>query len=148
MATWQGITVAEFLAAGFNSTERSAVQAACGGDDGLSSLITDAIAEWRGTIEAAGYELDADTTLVPPSCRRHLIAQVRWQLLTKLSKLTQLQTQERKEAAEAAQEKLDRIESGDAAVEVPDDADEEDQNPAPSFTAATRNFELDDEDGI
>ena len=98
--TWQGISTAEFLAIGFTTDERTSVQAACGGDDSLASLITDAISEWRGVIEAAGYDIDSDTTLVPPSCRRHIIAQVRWQLLVKLSKLQQLQTEERKAAAE------------------------------------------------
>lgn len=145
--TWQGISTAQFLAIGFNATERTAVQAACGGDDGLSSLLTDAISEWRGVIEAAGYDIDSDTTLVPPSCRRHIIAQVRWQLLVKLSKLQQLQTEERKAAAEVAQDKLDRIEEGEASVESPD-VPSEAQTEGPSFTAATNRYTWDDEDGI
>lgn len=145
--TWLGISVAQFLASGFTADERTAVQTACGGDDGLTSILSDAIGEWRGVIEAAGYDIDDDTTLVPPSCRRHIIAQVRWQLLVKLSKLQQLQTEERKSASEVAQEKLDRIEEGKAAVESPE-VPSDDQTPGPSFTTMTRNFELEDEDGI
>jgi hypothetical protein len=144
---WAGISVTEFLAEGFSTDERASVQQACGGDDGLSSILAAAIAEWRGVIEAAGYDVDATTTTVPPSCRRHIIAQVRWQLLIKLSQLKQLQTEERKAAAVVAEGKLEKIEDGDASVESPE-SPAEDQEPGPSFTAATLNFTADDQDGI
>ena len=123
MATWITIAAADFIAEGFNTDERTKLQAAAGGDDGLAELLTSAIAEWRGTIEAAGNTLDADPTLIPPSCKRHIIAQVRWQVLVKFPALRQLQTEERKGAADVAEEFLKRIADGDQPIESPEEED-------------------------
>lgn len=147
MATWATISAADFIAKGFNADERTKLQSAAGGDDGLTSLLTGAIAEWRGVIQAAGYELDSDTTTVPPSCARHIIAQVRWGLLVKFPALKQLQTEERRDQADKAEEVLSDIASGDRPVESPTD-DEEDASPTPRFETPTRNFDRDDQDGI
>lgn len=118
---WVAISAADFVLEGFNSDERAKLQAAAGGDDGLTQILSAAIAEWRGIIQAAGNELDADTTLIPPSCRRHIISQVRWQVLVKFPSLKQLQTEERKDAADKAEEFLQRIAEGDQPIESPDD---------------------------
>lgn len=123
---WSTITVAEFLLEGFNTTERASVLSAAGGDDGLATILTAAIAEWRGVIAAAGADLDADTTTVPPSTRRHIVAQCRWQLLVKLPNLPMLQTDARKEAAERAEEVLEMIAKRELPVEPPEEDDDED----------------------
>lgn len=117
MATWSTITVADFVAEGFNTDERTKLQSAAGGDDGLQDILDAAIAEWRALIEAAGTTLDTDATKVPPSCRRHIIAQARWQVLIKFPSLRQMQTEERKDAAKTAEEILEAIASGDRPVE-------------------------------
>lgn len=119
MATWTAISVADFLLEGFNPDERTKLQEAAGGDDGLSEILAAAIAEWRGLIEAGGNELDVDTTKVPPSCRRHIIAQVRWQALIKWPQLGFQQSDQRKEAAEQADEILEAIATGERPVESP-----------------------------
>lgn len=119
MATvWTTISSTEFIAEGFNPDERTTVQTAAGGDDGLDEILSKAIDEWRGVIDAAGYPLDTTVTnSIPPSCRRHIVAQVRWQLLIKFPALKQLQTDERKLAAQDAEKKLIRIEEGKAPIE-------------------------------
>jgi hypothetical protein len=121
---WVTLSAAEVVTEGFNTTERTAITAAAGADD-VAAIVAAAIAEWRGAIAAAGHELDATTTTIPPSCRRYIVAQVRWQLLLKLSKLTQLQTEERKAAADQAEEALNAIVSGDRSVEDPTDDDDD-----------------------
>lgn len=120
---WVAISVADFVTEGFSATERTAIEAAAGAG-GITALLTAAVAEWRGVIDAAGHELDADTTKIPPSCRRYIISQVRWSLLLTLSQLKQLQTEERKAAADSAEEVLRAIAEGDRAVESPDDTEE------------------------
>ena len=120
---WSTVSVADFIAEGFNASERAAVQAAAGGDDGLSAILTAAIGEWRGAIAAAGGAVDTDTTTVPPQVRRHLIASARWALLIKFPALKAMQTDARKEAAERAEEVLEQIAKGDLPVEPPDDTD-------------------------
>lgn len=146
--SWSTITVAEFLLEGFNTTEREKLQAAAGGDDGLQDILDAAIAEWRGIIEAAGYTMDtASSSTIPPSCRRHIIAQVRWQVLVKFPALRQLQTEERKGAADDAKAKLAKIEDQEAAVESPE-TPAADVTPGPRFGTRTANFDSDDEDGI
>lgn len=117
--SWRTLSVAELILEGFNSDERAKLQTAAGGDDGLSETLTSAIAEWRGVMEAAGYEVDATTTKIPDSCRPHLIASVRWRLLVKFPALRMLQTEERKAEKDKADEKLERIEDQDAAIEPP-----------------------------
>lgn len=120
---WVAISVSDFVTEGFSATERTAIEAAAGAG-GVAALLTSAIAEWRGVIDAAGHDLDADTTKIPPSCRRYIIAQVRWSLLLTLSQLKQLQTEERKAAADDAEEVLRDIASGERAIESPDDTEE------------------------
>lgn len=117
MATWTAIAAADFIAEGFNTDERTKLQSAAGGDDGLTEILASAIAEWRGVIEAAGTTLDPDTTKIPPSCRRHIIAQARWQVLIKFPSLKQLQTEERKLAAEKADEILEQIAKSEIPIE-------------------------------
>jgi hypothetical protein len=117
---WVTLSATDVITEGFNPTERTAVTAAAGADD-LAAIVSSAIAEWRGVIAAAGYELDATETKIPPSCRRYIVSQVRWQLLLKLSKLTQLQTEERKAAADQAEETLNLIAEGKRAIEDPTD---------------------------
>ncbi len=114
---WQTVTVADFIAEGFNASERSAVQTAAGGDDGLQAILDAGIAEWRSAINAADVELDADTTTVPPNVRRHLIAVCRWQLLIKFPALRAMQTDARKEAADRAEDMLMDIAKGELPVE-------------------------------
>lgn len=121
---WVTLSATEFITEGFNPTERTALTAAAGADD-VAAVLSAAIAEWRGVMSAAGQELDATTTTIPPSCRRYIIAQVRWQLLIKMSKLTQIQTEERKAAADQAEEVLRDIASGDRAIEDPTDDDDD-----------------------
>lgn len=121
---WVAISVTDFVTEGFSATERTAIEAAAGAG-GIAAILTGAIAEWRGVISAAGQEVDADTTLIPPSCRRHIIAQVRWSLLLTLSQLKQLQTEERKAANDAAEEVLTAIAEGDRAIEDPDEEADE-----------------------
>ncbi len=116
---WRALSSAEFVLEGFNATEREKLAAAAGGDDGMDSLLPSAIAEWRGVMSAAGYEVDADTAKIPDSCRAHIIASVRWRMLVRFPALRQLQTEERKAAADKADEKLIRIEDQDAAIEPP-----------------------------
>ena len=146
--SWSTITTAAFLAKGFNATERTQLQSAAGGDDGLSDLLTGAIAEWRGILEAAGYPIDEDdTTTVPPSCHRHIIAQVRWELLIKFPSLRNLQTDERKDAARDAKEKLKSIEDRTAAIEPPE-SPAGDVTPGPNFGTRDRNFTRDDQEGL
>jgi len=145
---WATITAAQFVNEGFNAAERAKLQTAAGGDDGLADILSAAIAEWRGIIEAAGYSIDTtDTTTIPPSCRRHIISQVRWQVLVKFPALRQLQTEERKGAAAEAKDKLGKIEDYEAVIESPV-TPASDVTPGPSFGTRTRNFSRDDEDGI
>lgn len=125
MADWVTITAADFVAEGFNSDERAKLQSAAGGDDGLAAILLSAIAEWRGVIQAADQQLDADPAKIPPSCRRHIIAQARWQVLIKFPALRQLQTEERKAAADRAEDVLKEIAAGERAVEAPGDPDED-----------------------
>ena len=121
---WVTISVSDFVTEGFSATERTVIEAAAGAG-GIAAILTGAIAEWRGVISAAGHKMDTDTTKVPPSCRRHIISQVRWSLLITLSQLKQLQTEERKAANDAAEDVLTAIAEGDRAIEDPDeDADE------------------------
>ena len=120
---WVTITSSDVLAEGFSATEQAALTAA--GNSGVGVILTSAIGEWRGVIEAADHDLDADTTKVPPSCKPHIIAQVRWRWLISLSQLKQLQTEERKQAAERADEILDAIAEGDRAVEEVDEDDDD-----------------------
>jgi hypothetical protein len=117
--SWVAITVAEFVLEGFNADERSTLQTAAGGDDGLSGILSAAVAEWRGVIEGAGNDLDADTTKIPPSCRRYIVAQVRWQVLIKFPELQKYQTKERHDAADQAQEVLAKIAEGKWPIEAP-----------------------------
>lgn len=117
---WVTLSAAEFVTEGFSPTERTAVAAAAGADD-VAAVLSAAIAEWRGVISAAGNEIDATEGTIPPSCRRYIIAQVRWQVLIKLSQLKQIQTDERKAAADQAEEALNAIAAGDRAVEDPSD---------------------------
>ena len=146
--SWSTITTAQFLLRGFNSDERTKLQTAAGGDDGLAEILTAAIAEWRGVLEAAGYAIDdSDTTTVPPSCHRHIIAQCRWELLVKFPALRQLQTDERKAAADVAEAKLKAINDHTASIESPE-TPAADVTPGPRFGAVSRDFEHDDEDGI
>lgn len=133
---WSTIAAADFVAEGFNTDERTKIQAAAGGDDGLTAILAAAIAEWRGVIQAAGYELDADTSTVPPSCRRYLISQVRWQLLVKFPALKQLQTEERKAEAQKAEDVLTAIAEGDRPVEAP--TDEAETDPAGNWGGDTK----------
>lgn len=121
---WSTVTPTQFIAEGFNPSERAAVQNAAGGDDGLAGILTAAIAEWRGAIEAAGADLDTDTTTVPPTVRRHLIAMARWQLLIKFPALKALQTDPRKLAAERAEEVLEEIAKGEFPVTPPTEDDD------------------------
>lgn len=114
---WSTVSVADFIAEGFNSSERAAVQTAAGGDDGLEEILTAGIAEWRSAINAADVELDADITKVPPNVRRHLIAISRWQLLIKFPALRSMQTDARKEAADRAEDALQAIAKGELPVE-------------------------------
>jgi hypothetical protein len=145
--SWSTITTAQFLLRGFNSDERTKLQTAAGGDDGLADILTAAIAEWRGILEAAGYAMDATTTTVPPSCHRHIIAQCRWELLVKFPALRQLQTEERKAAADVAEAKLKTINDGTASIESPE-SPAADVTPGPRFGTVSRDYEYDDEDGI
>lgn len=149
MATWATISVAQFLTeGGFSTDERSKLQAAAGGDDGLTEILAAAVAEWRGVMEAAQYEVDENSaTTIPPSCRRHIIAQVRWSLLIKFPSLKQLQTDERKAAAEVAEEKLQKIEDREAAIESPE-VPPSDTTPGPNFGTRTRDYERTDQDGL
>lgn len=133
---WVTLSATEFITEGFNPTERTALTAAGGADD-VAAVLSAAIAEWRGVISAAGQEVDATAGTIPPSCRRYVIAQVRWQLLIKLSKLTQLQTEERKAAADQAEEALNAIAAGDRAVEDPTD-DDDDAPPGGSWGSKTQ----------
>ena len=144
---WSEITVVQFLLRGFNADERAKLQSAAGGDDGLQETLDAAVAEWRGVISAAGHDMDEDEDTVPPSCQRHIIAQVRWELLLKFPALRQLQTEERGKAAEAAEEKLQSIANGDAGIESPE-TPAADVTPGPSFNTPTRNFEREDQDGL
>lgn len=121
---WVTLSATDVVTEGFNPTERTAITSAASADD-LAAIVTAAIGEWRGVISAAGFELDADSTKIPPSCRRYIVAQIRWQLLLKLSKLTQLQTEERKSAADQAEEALNAIASGDRAIEDPEEDDDD-----------------------
>jgi len=121
--SWVAINVTQFIGEGFNTDERTTLQDVAGGDDGLTNILSAAIAEWRGVIEAAGFDLDADTTTIPPSCRRYIIAQVRWQLLVKFSQLKQLQTEERKAEAEKAEDVLTAIAEGKRAIEAAEEDD-------------------------
>lgn len=146
--SWSTITVADFLAEGFNSDERTKLQSAAGGDDGLQDILDAAIAEWRGVIQAAGYAIDeTSSTTIPPSCRRHIIAQVRWQVLIKFPALRQLQTEERKDAAEKADDKLGKIEDAEASIESPE-TPATDVTPGPNFGTRDRYYTRDDQDGI
>lgn len=118
--SWSTITAAEFVLEGFNADERAKLQTASGGDDGLATILSAAIAEWRGVMQAADYPIDeTSATTIPPSCRRHIIAQCRWQVLIKFPALRNLQTEERKAAADEAKEKLAKIEDRKAAIESP-----------------------------
>lgn len=117
--TWSALSAAQFMTeGGLTADELTKLNAAAGGDCGLTEILASAVAEWRGVLSAAGYEVDATSaTSIPPSCRRHIIAQVRWQVLIKFPALRQMQTEERKVAKDEAKEKLKSIEEGDAAVE-------------------------------
>jgi hypothetical protein len=114
---WSTIAITDFIAEGFNESERTAVQTAAGGDDGLQEILDAAIAEFRSAIAAADVAMDVDTTTVPPNVRRHLIAISRWQLLIKFPSLKSMQTDARKEAAERAEAILKEIAKGELPVE-------------------------------
>lgn len=120
---WAAVTAAEFVLEGFNASERAKITAISANDDGLPTLLTAAVAEWRGACEAAGVTLGAAGT-VPAIARRHLIALVRWQLLLKFPQLTSLQTEERKLAAERAEEVLEKIATGKLPVDPATDDDD------------------------
>lgn len=148
MATWATLSVAQFLTeGGLTADERTKLDSAAGGDAGLTEILAAAVTEWRGIIEAAGYDIAATADTVPPSCRRHIIAQVRWQVLIKYPALRQLQTEERKEAKDEAKDKLKSIEDGEASIESPE-TPSADVTPGPNFGERTRNFERDDQDGL
>ena len=118
--SWRSISVAQFLSEGFNSTERTAVQSVAGGDDGLAEILTSAVAQWRGLIEAGGNTLgDPDT--VPDSIRPYLVAQARWTLLLKFPSLRQLQTPEREKAKDRAEEIIDKLAAGEFPIESEDE---------------------------
>lgn len=121
--SWATITTDQFVAEGFNPDEREDLQRAAGGGDDIASIITFAIAEWRGLMSAAGNALDADASTIPPNCRRHIIAQCRWQLLIKFPALKALQTDPRKEAAKRAEDILDMIAKGTFPIEPPTEED-------------------------
>lgn len=117
---WVAITADDFVDEGFTPTERTAVSDAAGADK-VQDVLDSAIAEWRGVIDAGGFDVDAATNKIPPSCRRHIIAQARWQLLMKLSALKQLQTEERRRTADSAEEVLRDIAAGERSIEDPDE---------------------------
>lgn len=145
---WSTITAAQFIAKGFTTDERTRLQTAAGGDDGLTEILTGAISEWRGVIAAAGHAIDeGDTTTVPESCHRHLIAQARWALLIKFPKLGLQQSEERKAAADKAEDFLQRIADGDQPIESPE-VPAADVTPGPNFGTRTRNYDRNDQDGI
>jgi hypothetical protein len=120
--SWRTISTAQFLAEGFNATERTAVQTVAGGDDGLAEILTSAVGQWRGLIEAAGNTLGAVDT-VPDSIRPYLVAQARWALLLKFPSLRSLQTAEREKAKDRAEEIIDKVAEGNFPIEAatPDD---------------------------
>ncbi len=124
MATpWVTIAAADVIAEGFHSTEKAVLVSIAAADD-MAAIVSSAIAEWRGVIDAAGFDLDVAGT-IPASCRRHITAQIRWQFLVKFSSLKQLQTEERKAEADRAQDFLDAISKGEQPIEDPIEDDED-----------------------
>jgi hypothetical protein len=115
--SWATVTSADFILEGFNASERTAVQTAAGGDDGLDEILASAIAEFRAAINAADVAMDDDATTVPPNVRRHLIALARWQLLIKFPSLKSMQTEARQAAADRAEDILQAIAKGELPVE-------------------------------
>jgi len=128
--SWRTLSEAQFLLEGFNADERTSVESAAGGDEGLTELLATAIAEWRGAVAASGNEVDSTADTVPDTCRVYLVARLRWQLLLKFPELKTFQTEVREKAAQAAEEKLQRVLQGKDPVETPD---EESSRPRPSI---------------
>ncbi len=117
---WAAITDADFLLEGFNSTENDTLTGVSI-SSGLTQILSAAVGQWRGVIEAADNELDPDTTKVPASVRPYVIAHARWRLLVKFPQLRQLQTEERKDEAEKAEEVLREIAKGEFPIEPPEE---------------------------
>jgi hypothetical protein len=115
--SWRSISIPQFLAEGFNATERTAVQSVASGDDGLADILTSAVAQWRGLVEAAGNTLGEPDT-VPDSIRPYLVAQARWALLLKFPSLRTLQTSEREKAKDRAEEIIDKLADGKFPIEA------------------------------
>lgn len=127
--SWRTISTAQFLAEAFNASERASVQAAAGGDDGLSDILDSHVASWRGLIEAAGNTVSTTAGTVPDSIRLYLLAQARWALLLKFPQLKSLQTDAREKAAERAEEIIDKIAAGDFPIESGGEDDTTDNGP-------------------
>lgn len=89
-----------------------------GTDDPLSEIIAGAVAEARGRIAAhSANRLDDTTTTVPDSVVHHLLAIIRYRLLTRLPLRV---TEARRKEYEDALDFLKAIARGEVAIEDPD----------------------------
>lgn len=122
--SWRALAEAATLIEGFNPSEQAALTAAAGAVDGMTTILTSAILEARGIVQAAGAAtLPTDATALPDSLRPHVIALARWRWLVAFPALKSLQTDVRKEAAEKAEEILGLVATGKRPVEADAAAD-------------------------
>jgi phage gp36-like protein len=146
---WQTISIdnvkTRLAGAEVAALQESALSA--GQADPLPEIVEGAVDEVRGYISAASYILEAGST-VPSRLVNATLAIIRHRIATRLPGRSFLNEDRIREYQDAIR-LLEQVASGKFALEAPVTADTEvSGGPAPSFTAKTRVFTSEDEDGI
>lgn len=148
--SWRAITEADVLAV-LTEPERIAVDESATGDQGspVAAVIVSATAEARDRIAAhSANKLDADASTVPEGMVHHLVAIIRYRLLSRLpvqSLITEARTQEYRDARNY----LTDVAKGLVSIEQPVSADTTPRKQMrPSIAAREKRFSRSQQDGI
>jgi hypothetical protein len=101
-------------------TEAAKFTAIGGTADKVVTILDRTVAEIRGYINAGGYELDSDQSLLPNGLIADAVAIARWKLVASFPDLKAMQSDARKDAYDFAMKKLALIAAQKWPVELPD----------------------------
>lgn len=147
---WRTLTENDILQS-VTGAERDAIQSAAtspGQPLPVASVILTAVHDARGRIAAYRGNTLAEGDTVPETLVHHVVAIIRWRLLTRLP-TDRLATEPRKLEYQEALKALESVAAGRYAIESPSTPDDEPRAQIlPSISGRTSNFKRSQQDGI
>lgn len=147
---WRTLTENDILQA-VTAAERDAIQTAAtspGQPLPVASVILTAVHDARGRIAAYKANTLAEGDTVPETLVHHVVAIVRWRLLSRLP-TDRLATEGRKMEYQEALKALESVATGRYSIEQPETADDEKRATLrPSIAGRERKFTRTTQDGI